>query len=129
MGAKQRHLQAAILLEFEPVCGGNDLTDGKAQLLTAVVDAAPLRSRSISRKVCGQIDGSLEIGSIDQEAHLSHPADEDQNGSGSRDRFGKRPEPRHKRHSQDVGFAITAVIGFIDGYRLPPTLQRELNAH
>ena len=43
--AEQRHLQAAVLLQFEAVVGGHHLADGEADLLAAVVDAAPLRPR------------------------------------------------------------------------------------
>ena len=62
--AEQRHLQAAVLRELEPVVGRERLADGEADLLAAVVDAAPLRpsrsarGRSRARAAPGRTSGA-----------------------------------------------------------------------
>ena len=49
--AEQRHLQAAVFLQLEAVVGADRLADGEADLVAAVVDASPLRGRTVARQI------------------------------------------------------------------------------
>ena len=72
--AEQRHLQPAVLLQLEPVVGRHRLADGEADLLAAVVDAAPRRAPTRSARGrwpgCG---GRLEVGPVDEEPPWRRP--------------------------------------------------------
>ena len=84
--AEQRELQAAVFLQLEAIFGRLDLADGEADLLAAVVDAAPLRGRSVAGEIGREVPRrSLEIGAIDHHAHGRDPRDEGEDRQRTRD--------------------------------------------
>ena len=91
-GAEQRHLQARVLQQLEAVGGRHGLADGEADLLAAVVDAAPLRRRAVAREVGRQVERPrLQVGAVQHDAHGDDPAGEDEQRHGARD------AARHRR--------------------------------
>ena len=84
--AEQRELQAAVFLQLEAIVGGLHLADGEADLLAAVVHAAPLRGRAVARKIGGEVAGRrLKIGAIDHHAHRRDPRDQREERERARD--------------------------------------------
>ena len=72
--AEQRHLQAAVFLQLEAVIGRHGLADGEADLLAAVVHAAPLRGRAVAREIGREVGGRrLEIGAVHEHAPSTRP--------------------------------------------------------
>ncbi len=71
--AEQRHLQPAVLLQFEAVVDRHHLPDGEADFLAAVVDAPPLRFGAVAGQVGGQVRRRLEVGLLDQRGHGQRP--------------------------------------------------------
>ena len=92
--AEQRHLQPAVLLEIEPLAVRHGLADGEADLLAAVVDAAPDRARSRSARGRWRGCRRLEIRPVDQHRHHGDPADHQQDRNRAGDRPGQRSEER-----------------------------------
>ena len=88
-GAEQRHLEPAVLLQLEPVIGRDDLADGEANLLAAVVDAAPLCGRAVTREVGGEVGRrGHEVGAVHEHRHATDPGQHDQPGERPREASG-----------------------------------------
>src|SRR6476660_10577061 len=84
--AEQRHLQAAVLLQFEPVLSLNDLADGESYLFVAVVHATPLRGLAVSRKVGRKVARRCQDErAVDEERHCGDPCTEHQERDRARD--------------------------------------------
>ena len=64
------HLQTAVLLQLEAVIGSRRLADGEADLLAAVVDAAPDRGRAVAREIGRKVGRRrLHVRAIDEHRH------------------------------------------------------------
>ena len=97
-GAEQRHLQAAVFLQLEAVSVRQGLADGKADLLAAIVDAAPLRRGAVSGEIGGQVRRRrLNVGAMHEQAHGHDPCDHDNPGKGAGHSSGNWTDPRHDR--------------------------------
>ena len=73
--AQQRHLQLSVFLQLEAAfvaslaCRDRHcLAHGEADLLAAVVHAAPLRRRAVPREVGREIAGRVHVGPLDEDA-------------------------------------------------------------
>src|SRR5882724_13318065 len=76
--AEHRHLQAAVLLELEAVVFLQRLADGEADLLAAVIHAAPLRAGAVARKIRRKARRRrLDERPVDEHGQNGGPADKD----------------------------------------------------
>ena len=79
--AEQRHLEAAVFLQLEASIGRDGLADREADLLAAVVHAAPVRGRAVVREVGRKVGGrDLEIGAVHEHHHRNDPAEHEKPG-------------------------------------------------
>ena len=100
--AKQEHLQATVLLQLEAVLRTRGLADSEADLLAAVVDAAPDRRRAVARQVGGEIPRRrLHVRAIDEHSHHTPPRDEDEERKRPGQRSREGPEEGHRRWIYD----------------------------
>ena len=95
-GAEEGHLQPAVLPHLVAGVGGRRLADREADLVAAVVDAAPLRRGAVVREVRGQGHGRGRPGPAGEHPHLGHPRHEDQGGQPPGGRAGQRAEELHR---------------------------------
>jgi hypothetical protein len=80
--AKQRHLQLPVFLQLEALVFARTdrdrLAHGEADFFAAVVHPAPLRRRTVPRKVGGDVAGGVNVRSIHEHRHDADPRNEDQ---------------------------------------------------
>ncbi len=94
--AEQRHLQPPVFVELESFVFRKRLADREANLFAPVVHAAPYGRRPVACEVRRQVGRRrLQVRAIHQGGHRCDPGQYDENGDGTSNGAGQRPEQAH----------------------------------